>query len=383
MKDILINKNGPKTVDEFITAKGNLLNKETVLKNILKSKAPDYTEIEISFFQLCALHCRFCWQDNYDETGTTSIEEKSQIAIDYLKREASRLRSNIQVHMLGGELFEDSIDYYQQYFDFILPIKKHCDEFLPEKNLLFVFLTNMNFQLDSTKDKLDAFLKKLTAHGCKFILTTSWDPTGRPLKGEITTRFHQNITFFKEHLAEITFVLTKPTIKKLLQDKVEYLEFLYESGFNLDYDYYMPTTKVDELMPSDRELLNAFRMLINKFPKISKLQSWTTDTGNPGKLTCASLNKITILPDGTLTNCRHLNYDQSDFETKITNESNSEMILNYVSKKECLSCTYFEKCPLSCFVMSDHKTFLERQELSECYYKILFRETDELKASVK
>ena len=375
-KKVLINKEGPKTIQDFLDKKESRITKENLLRKILDKKAPNYTEIEVSFFQLCALHCRFCWQDNYDPEGISSIVEKSETAIDYLVSHKDRIQPNIQVHMLGGELFEDSNDYYEDYFLFIKNIKDHCDQNLPDKKLTFVFLTNMNFQKDSTRNKLEKFLNRLENYGCKFILTTSWDPTGRPLKGEVTTKFHQNITYFKKYLAEITFVLTKPTINRLLRGNVDYLDHLYQEGFKLDYDYYMPTTNVDSLMPSDFDLLNALRFLLKKYPNINKLKAWTLDIPDPQKITCASLNKITILPDGTITNCRHLNYDPKDFDTEIFNESNADIIMKYITKKECLSCSYFHKCPLSCFVMADHKKFIQNQELDECFYKILFRENE-------
>jgi len=374
VKPILINKEGKKDISSFIEKAAEKNNYTDIIKSLIGKKAPNYTEIEVSFFQLCALHCRFCWQDTYDPTGVSSIVDKADTAIAYLFSQKEKLQPNIQVHLLGGELFEDSNDYYDQYLEFILKIKKHCDLNLVDKKLMFVFLTNMNFKLESTKKKLEIFLEKLTNFNINFILTTSWDPTGRPLKGEESTNFHQNITYFKKYLAEITFVLTKTTINKMLREDIPYLDLLYNSGFKIDYDYYMPTTQFDSLMPSDRDLLNIFRLMLKKYPKISKLKSFVNKDIEIGKLTCASLNKITILPDGTITNCRHLNYDQSHFATEIFNESNSEMILNFVTKKECLSCNYFNKCPMSCFVMADHKKFLENQELNECFYKILFRE---------
>lgn len=374
MEKILINKDGPKTISDFLKIKEPYVFKESAVVSILKNKAPPYTEIELSFFELCNLHCRFCWQDNYNPTGITSIIEKADVVIDYLIKEKEKLQPNIQIHMLGGELFEDSNDYYSEYFTFINTISEHCKLALPEKNLRFVFLTNMNFQKEETLHKLDLFLNKLKLNNIKFVLTTSWDPTGRPLKGDTETKFHRNITYFKDHVSEITFVLTKQTIKKLLQDKNEYLELLIKEGFHIDYDYYMPTSWTDEMMPSDRDLLNAFRYLIWKFPMIKKLEPWIGDEAGDGTLTCGSLNKITILPDGTITNCRHLNYNQKDFETKIFNQSNSEMILNYVHKKQCLTCPFFQECPLSCFVMSDHKKFNGNLELSECLYSILFQE---------
>lgn len=374
MEKILVNKDGPKTISDFLKIKESYDSKESAVLSILKAKAPPYTEIELSFFELCNLHCRFCWQDNYNPVGISTIAEKADIVIDYLVKQKDKLQPNIQVHMLGGELFEDSNDYYSEYFAFICRIHEHCKLALPDKHLRFVFLTNMNYQKDETHQKLKSFLDSLTAEGIKFVLTTSWDPTGRPLKGDTETRFHHNITAFKDYLSEITFVLTKQTINRLLQDKNEYLELLVAQGFNIDYDYYMPTTWADQMMPSDRDLLNVFRYMIWKWPHMSKLEPWVGDEPVIGTLTCGSLNKITILPDGTITNCRHLNYDQKDFETKIFNESNSGMILNYLHKKQCLNCPFFQECPLSCFVMSDHKKFNGNLELSECLYSILFQE---------
>jgi radical SAM protein with 4Fe4S-binding SPASM domain len=374
MEKTLINKDGPKSINDFLKIKESYKTKDSMLLSIFKEKTPPYTEIEISFFELCNLHCRFCWQDNYNPTGINSIKEKAEIVIDYLDKQKERLQPNIQVHMLGGELFEDSNDYYDQYYSFISSISEYVKAKMPEKHLRFVFLTNMNFQKDETKMKLEHFLLKLQLKEIKFILTTSWDPTGRPLKGDIETQFHKNITYFKEYLSEVTFVLTKSTINRLLQDKNDYLDLLVNQGFNIDYDYYMPTTWVDQMMPSDRDLLNAFRYLIYKYPNIRKLKAWTSKEPGEGTISCASLNKITILPDGTITNCRHLKYDQKDFESKVQNESNSDMILTYLSKRECLNCPYFKECPLSCFLMADHKKFNGNLELSECLYSILFKE---------
>lgn len=376
-KKLLVNTNGPKTIEDFNTLKSEITNKENLIKRILIDKTPQYTEIEVSFFQLCDLHCKFCWQDNYNDDGITSIVDKSQTVIDYLEKNKKMLLPNIQVHLLGGELFEDQNDYYEDYYLFIKNIFDYCQEVLPEKNLLFVFLTNMNFQKQQTLNKLDNFVNKLKSEDIKFTLTTSWDPTGRPLAGELTTQFHRNITYFKEDLSEITFVMTKQTIKKLLKDKNVYLSYLYENEFTLDYDYYMPTDTVHSQMPTDWELLNGIRYLLNKFPKIRKLQAFVDNHGNPGKLTCASLNKITILPDGTITNCKHLDYSPQDFETAINKESNADMILNFITKKECLSCKYFRDCPMSCFLMADHKKFSQNTQLDECLYKIIFRERDE------
>ena len=375
-KALLINKDGAKNSEEFNSAKSDKQPLEDSIKQILASKAPKYTEIEVSFFQACALRCSFCWQDHDDTEGVTTIREKADTVIDYLENNKGKLQPLIQVHMLGGELFEDNHDeeYYEDYLYFMEKVNDYCSKNLPDKRVLFILISNMSFKLDKTGEKIDNLVASLSNQSIEFLIATSWDPTGRPLTKELQSNFHKNILRYKKYISEVTFVLTRPTIKRILADNDKYLRQLVDMGFKIDYDYYTPTGAHELLMPSDWEILNAIRCMIKKYPSMGKLKAFTNPEEHKGIMTCASLNKITILPDGTITNCRHLNYDQESFNTKILNESNADIIMSYVTKKECLTCEYFADCPLSCFLMHDHKTFTGRQELDECLYKVVYRE---------
>lgn len=364
---------GPKTGQEFFNEKSKASVDESALFWMLRDKL-DATEIETCFFTLCGLKCAFCYQDHDDATGIDTIANKADSVISYLE-EANNLLDRINFPMLGGELFEDGKDYNDEYFDFCRKIKSYCDEQLPEKDIYFTFISNLGFN-EATASKAEKLFDKLDKEGVNFNLSTSWDPTGRPMTEEIQTKFHNNLERFRERVHIITFILTRYTINKLLRDENPYFDYLYEN-FRLQFDYFTPNELSYNMMPSDHELYNVLTMFRKKYPKLTQIQEWVNNDINP--ISCASLSKVSILPDGTMVTCRHLQYDQSDFETPIENSSNANIIEKYVSQKECFSCEYFKKCTLSCFLSQDHKAFAKKRVLDECMYKKMFRDIEEEK----
>lgn len=361
-------KDGIKTVQDFL----NKPEEESVLRELLGLKAPPRTEIEVSFFQLCNLRCAMCWQDHDDATGITTIVDKSNTVIEYLQK-SDHLRDDINVTMTGGELFEDSIDYFAQYLLFMQNINTYAKT-LPGKRVSFTLITSLNFS-QPTLQKLIIFLQQLDELGIDYAVATSWDPTGRPVGREISTQFHRNLIRLKEYVAGITTVLTRPTIKALMKGDT-YFDLLY-GKFSMDFDYYVPTAAAKALMPSDVELKEFFLFALEKYPKVPILQAWQLGEVNP--ISCGSLNKITMLPDGSLVTCRQIKYDAADFKSDIVQNSNANIIERYIKNNECLSCEHFFKCTMSCFVMNDHREYLGRKELSYCLYKDIFKHIQESK----
>lgn len=365
MEKIKTIKNYIKSPSEWLKLKYST-NEET-LRNILGFKQPKRTEIEVSFFQLCGLRCGFCWQDHDDPQGLETIVDKADTVISYIKN-WKYLKDTIAVTMTGGELFQDNFDenFIDNYFLFM---KKVSDEF-KNKNIQFTLISNLNFNPE-TRSKVFNLLQKSKINGIDAKIGTSWDPTGRPLNDS----FEKNLNFFKEFIIGVTLVLTKPSIHNLLRKENTYFEYIYKN-FTIDFDYYVPTEYADKMMPSDWELLNVFRMFIKKYPKMPTIESWLM--GDVNSISCGNLNKITILPDGSLVPCRQLDYSSDEFETPIHKESNSDIIEKYLNKYNCLSCEFFNKCTLSCFVMNDHKSYTGKEELDRCLYKILFEEINGL-----
>ena len=331
------------------------------------------TEIEICFFTLCGLKCAFCYQDHSDSTGITSIKEKADQVIDYLKNTDS-LQKRINFQILGGEIFEDSLNLYNDYFYFVKKINDWCLKNLKDNIWYFTFISNMAFKLEKTQNNIEKFFKDLEKEKIKFHIATSWDPTGRPLKFHMESQFHKNINYFKEYIDAITFVLTKQTCNFLLKKRDSYLDFLYEN-FNVMFDFFTPNGNEKVLMPNDRLLYNTLSMLIKYYPNLNQVKEIKRKGTNP--ISCGSLSRMVILPDGSLTGCKHLDYKQEDYETPIDFFSNASIIEKWITKKECLGCEYFERCTLGCFLAEDHKVQIQNKELKECFMKLIFRDLND------
>lgn len=363
MQKIPTVKNGIKTIEEFL----NKPDSESFLRDLLAEKAPDKTEIEVSFFQLCNWRCSFCWQDHDDATGVSTIVSKADVVNRYIAK-SNHLKDRIEVVMTGGELFQDGVDHFNDYYEFIKTI--HFVQSMTEtkRKISFTMITNFSFN-EETRLKLQIFLQRLDQISVRYLIATSWDPSGRP----VTQAFRDNLYLLGDRLSGITMVLTKPSIDSLLEGN-KYFDYLY-NHYHLDFDYYVPTSTSQGLMPSDVDLLNVFKLFVDKYKNISRIHSWMHDRVNV--ISCGSLNKITILPDGSLVTCRQIKYNPADFQGEIIPNSNANIVQSYIKNNECLSCPYFSRCTLSCFVMNDHKDYLGKRQLDHCLYKDVFKYIDE------
>lgn len=365
-------KNGVKTADEYFKSKDPA---EETVRSVLSDKL-DSTEIEICFFTLCGLKCAFCYQDHDDPEGVTSIKEKADQVVDYLDK-ADNLLDRINFQLLGGELFEDNKgwSYYKDYLSFIVGVHEWCADNLKNKHTWsFTFITNLAFKKESTRERVDWLLGQLTEMGVPFTLSTSWDPTGRPLKFDIESWFHKNLCYYQDYVDIVTFVLTKFTCDSLLRRKNPYMEMLYDKRdkIKLQFDFFTPNGNSYVMMPDDTMLLNTLTMLRKLYPELPQIQAWRDNDINP--VSCASLSRVSILPDGSMTACKHLEYRPEDFNTPLDFHSNASIIEKYVTQKECLGCEYFNKCTLGCFLADDHKAF--KKNLKECFMKLMFKDIE-------
>jgi radical SAM protein with 4Fe4S-binding SPASM domain len=220
-------------------------------------------------------------------------------------------------------------------------------------------------------------LDKLHAYGIKSELSTSYDFTGRPVNEIKKSVWYKNLRFFHEYIYTIGFVLTKPSIRRMLKDEDEFFKELYASDYTLYFDYYVPEKRMaDVLMPSDRDQLQAFLFIAEHYPKVYPVADWIHNQEN--KLTCFSTNKITILQDGREVTCRYLQYKDGDFKNKVDYSSNDNIIHNWLQEKQCHSCEYFGRCSLTCFVQAD---WTKKETMDICLYKNLYKTLDQWKAS--
>ena len=78
------------------------------IQDIIKSKVPDYAEIEVFFFEQCNLRCIHCFQDHESTVGMSkeNILAKTDIIEDFFKRTT---KTEVVLNIMGGELFQDNL----------------------------------------------------------------------------------------------------------------------------------------------------------------------------------------------------------------------------------------------------------------------------------
>ena len=335
---------------------------EEELKEILKSKLNDSSEIEHHLFEKCNLNCSFCGQDHDSEVGMESIVQKAIQTIQFIEK------SDIDKHtvnVMGGEIFNDLIpdsvfDDYYKFYDMLRDYEKETGI-----EIHINFVTNLIFSKNIEN------VKKLMQYTdpSRVKISTSYDFAGRGLDINRTMIFKRNIELFKDRIGVIGFVLSKPSIRRFLEDKDNFFKNTLYPNFPLYFDWYVPEKSSDKMLPSEQEMLDALLFTARNYPNISPVKELLNN--NKNTLTCYSLNKTTILPDGKEVKCRYMEYDSSSFVSDIDYSSNSNIIQSHIDRNGCLSCKWFERCSMRCFVQADWKS-LER--LPDCMMRMFFNE---------
>ncbi len=325
------------------------------LNTLLKDKLPDSSEIEIHLFEFCNLSCAFCGQDHDSTVGMSrdSIMEKAALVNAFIKN--NNTDSHI-INIMGGEIFNDEIsdDMFELYHEFYKAIYK--------PNVRFNWVTNLVFNKNK---RVKQFIDN---HPNSFI-STSYDFSGRGMNLERSLLFETNLKVFKGDIKVIGFVLTRPAIKKILTKTDRLFEHLYDN-YHLYFDYYVPELSAEKMMPSEQQILDVMLFIADKYPKVSPIKDLLENDTN--KMTCYSLNKLTLLPDNREVKCRYIDYEEDVFETKIDYSNNDAIIQSHLDRAGCFECKWFDKCQFRCFVQADYAK-LER--LDVCLFKTFFDKT--------
>lgn len=146
----------------------------------------------------------------------------------------------------------------------------------------------------------------------------------------------------------------------------KYFDFLYEN-FELFFEYYQPEANPEALMPSDKEILDAFLFLAKKYPNVSPIKDLVNNTQN--RMTCYGLNSMTLLPDGSMARCRYMKQAPDSFKHEVNYKSNSNITNAFLKENDCLSCEWFERCSFRCFVQAD---WAKRNPEARCIFKTFF-----------
>jgi radical SAM protein with 4Fe4S-binding SPASM domain len=332
------------------------------LNQLLERKLPDASEIELHLFELCNLRCHFCGQDHDDRTGFDAILDKVGPVQDFI---AKNPKKNHILNIMGGEIFNDELpdsifgtyaEFAQRVNDFALGSGHKCT---------FNWVTNLIF---NKSDRVKIFLEELDGADIKSNISTSYDFTGRKNSLWNHDVFKKNLETFKNRVFTVGFVLTKPAINSLMTKKDEFFDYIY-LNYPIYFDYYVPENGANVLMPSDQDLLDAYLFIAKKYPKISPVKELLENAEN--KMTCYSLNKLTLLPDGREVKCRYLHYKEGQFKNQIDYNSNENIIQSHLDENECFSCEWYSRCGFRCFVQAD---WAQRKANEICLFKTFFKE---------
>lgn len=338
------------------------MNKDQFLSNLLSRKLPDSSEIELHLFELCNLRCQFCGQDHEDKTGFDLILEKAGPVKEFIFK--NNKTSHI-LNIMGGEIFNDELPdaIIKKYEELALDI----DGFAKKNghNCTFNWVTNLIF---NKNDRVDNFLRRLDNWNIRSNISSSYDFTGRKNSLWSQDLFKKNLEHYKDRVFTIGFVLTKPAIKNLITKSDTFFDYLYKN-YPLYFDYYVPESGANSLMPSDEELLDAYLFIANNYPSISPVKELLENNHN--KMTCYSLNKLTLLPSGREVKCRYLNYESGQFAHEVDYSTNANIIEAHLEENECLSCQWFDRCGFRCFVQAD---WAKRKKSETCIFKSFFKE---------
>lgn len=336
---------------------------ESYLNTLLKSKLPDSSEIEIHFFELCNLKCQFCGQDHDAKEGIQQILDKVSPVVNFIRN--NNKKSHI-LNLMGGELFNDDLpdQVFNDYLGFARQVASAAKS--QDHTIHINWVSNLIFK---KRDRVIALLNALKSEEISSKISTSYDFTGRATSLWNREVFADNLLYFKKDIYTVGFVLTRPAINHLLENKDKFFDSLYEH-YPLYFDFYVPESSADYLMPSDEDILKYYLFVAKNYPKISPIKDLLTNQQN--KMTCYSLNKITLLPTGKEVKCRYLDYKDGDFNHKVDYQSNENIIEGFIEKNQCLSCEWFERCSFRCFVQAD---WSKRQANSICIFKTFFKQT--------
>lgn len=327
---------------------------------LLRNKRDKEEEFMATLFEKCNLSCAFCWQNHDDTSGLDSVRTK----VDSLVRGAKLSPKNVMLYnLMGGELFADEVYTDKMYDDYVYLITETNKQVLElGKTSKFTCCTNLVF---SRPERVQHLLDDLQSRGVDIKFTTSYDFTGRFNPHTLAT-FTKNVEFFKQDILNISVVLTAPNIEEMLKDRDEHFRHFYDSGYKIFFDYYSPEHNAKVMTPSDAMLLEAFYFLIDNYPNTFPVHGWIHNHKNG--LTCKSSKMV--LPNGELAACGKVPDKQTiTFFKNPRDLTNASMEVSFMEQMGCMTCEYFERCSLGCFLQHYFKA---RDELPECVFKLTY-----------
>lgn len=327
--------------------------------SIVDGKRGKEGEFFVNLFEWCNMRCSFCWQNHNDWTGIETIVPRALDIAESINRDN---RDYFIVNLMGGELFADAIpdQTFEDYRSLVSLLKRKT-----AKRFDINWVTNLVFSDTKRVTELVDYCRDL---GITTNLTTSFDFAGRFNKDQ-KALFRENVYKVREYVRTVSVILTKGNIETYLTRKDELFEDLYRDGFTIYFDYYSPESRHQYNAPSDKLLQDGLIYLVKNYPKVLPIKDWISKDSN--EMTCRG--SVIVDHTGIKGQCRSLLTSEvsKKMNSTIEVDNNKSMESRFISKYDCMSCEFYQKCGMGCFLQHDFKG---REELDECLYKEVFRQ---------
>jgi hypothetical protein len=333
-----------------------------VTKSILENKRPTIGEIELTLFENCNIRCSFCSHDIESTEYMTLDDMMSKVSIiEKFMQERQGTFSLLQFNIVGGELFQDEImeQMLERYLVVVRALKDKCEQYGFQMRVVWV----SNFLFEKT-DEIKQFIDTQREDDIDAHMIASYDFSGRPQ----SKQYYSNIKYLgPEYIISVNLVGTKQSIERFINKQDDFFDWLYDT-FEIYFDDFIPDKGTDHMIPSDSQFLEWYKYIADNYPKIHPVAALLENETN--EMHCLSLNKLTIFPNNTTSNCRWHRYDQSDYVTEFDIHDNAGMMQRYIDEVGCLSCPFYDRCGFRCFTQWDWKN--RERDTEYCPMRMFF-----------
>lgn len=322
-------------------------------------------------FEKCNLNCDFCLEShNNTNIDYEWIHKLPYMLLERYKQE-NRNDKKITFRYWGGELFFDALpdSLFEEYKNLVKNINELFLNEYPNIILGHSWVSN------GVYNNIDRVINLLKDTNSK--ISISYDPVGRYKTKEQENLAMKNAKIFNDNglLLEFSITLTKLNIDAYIQEKSCLKELQFCKKF--DINYYIPNIHWQTLLPSDDDLFNFFKWVVDEklfsIIDVSRvLKSIIYQIDDIEKI-CNCEHHISACKDCLTYNCVKSStvFPNEDFYGNIEiNENNVAKIKKQLGlmKRGCMFCSYANKCPKGCHTSILYKHY----KPTICPYKRLY-----------
>lgn len=329
-----------------------------IVNKILHDKKPPIAEVEVTLFEYCSFRCTFCNHDKESEVGLPYEEIMSKIAIfeTFVEKLDPSVIDLVQINLVGGELLLDELitrGYLDYYYEFSLK----CKNIAESRGFRFkaVLVSALLFT------KLDAVKEMIEKSEVDLSLIASYDVEGRV----VNTTWRNNLDSLSAYVSSVNTVMTSHTINRFMEMDREYWEKEIYAKYDVFFDYYIPFEGGEHMIPSDSLYLKFLLFCHEHYPNLNIVRDLLEKSENP--MSCLSLNKLTIFPDNSTSNCRWHYHKEGQFINTVNRDDNTNMMMDYLTTYNCMGCEYYQRCNFRCFTQWSWKK--RERDLDTCVIK--------------